>query len=200
LKGKSVELQCTLHAKEKLIPAPWDEQLAKRLGYKSVEDAHAGIRATLMKSYEETRALHAFDQVVDHVLAHNQFEIPESLVENAIDRALAEANASAQKKKVKSDDQQLRDQYREIATKQVQGILALGHIARQEKISVTDDEMFHEMAAFAVSQQKDPRQFISKEGAKMYDEFRGQIMIRKAINRLLDMGKIQYISEKSNSA
>ncbi|APJ03437.1 trigger factor [Silvanigrella aquatica] len=197
LKGKTVEFNLVLNAVETIVSAPLDEEFAKRLGHKTIDEASTSIRETIKKSNEEARTNVAFGQVVDHVLAKNEFDVAESLIESTIDRAIAEANANTPKgSQLKNDDEAVREKYREWANKQVRGILALGHIARQEGIIVSDEEMLRDMASYAMANRMDPRELIKRAGAQVYDEFRGQVMIRKVIAKILETAKIEYTSEK----
>lgn len=197
LKGKTVEFHLVLNAVESIVPAVFDNEFAKRLGHQTMEEARNNIRETIKKSNEEARSNIAFGQVVDHVLAKNEFDVAESLIESTIDRAIADANAKASKEsQVKSDDESVRAQYREWANKQVRGILALGHIARQEGISVSDEEMLRDMASYAMANRMDPRELVKRAGSQVYDEFRGQVMIRKVIAKILETAKVEYTDEK----
>lgn len=197
LKGKTVEFHLTLNSVETVVPAILDDAFAQRIGHQTIDDAKNSIKETLKKSNEEARTNVAFAQVVDHVLAKNEFEVAESLIENTIDRVIAEANSNATKDtKIKSDDESVREKYRELANKQVKGILALGHIARQENIAVSDDEMLREMAAYAMANRIDPQNLVKKAGKQVYDEFRGQVMIRKVIAKILETATIEYVNDK----
>ena len=197
LKGKTVEFQLVLNSVETIVPAPLDEEFAKRLGHKTMEEAKNNIIETIKKSNEDARSNAAFAQIVDHVLAKNNFDVAESLIESTIDRAISDANANASKEaQVKSDDESVRAKYRDWANKQVRGILALGHIARQESISVSDDEMLRDIAAYAMANRMDPRELVKRAGTQIYDEFRGQVMIRKVIAKILETAKIEYTEEK----
>ncbi len=197
LKGKTVEFNLVLNAVESIVPAVLDNEFAKRLGHQTMEEAINNIKETIKKSNEDARSNVAFEQIVEQVLAKNEFDVAESLIESTIDKAIADANANAPKdSQVKSDDESVRAKYSEWANKQVRGILALGHIARQEGISVSDEEMLRDMASYAMANRMDPRELVKRAGAQVYDEFRGQVMIRKVIAKILETAKVEYTSEK----
>lgn len=196
LKGQTVEFHLTVNSVETLVPAPLDDAFATRLGHQTMEEARKNLLETIKRSNEEARSSAAFAQIVDHVLEKNNFEVAESLIESTIDRAIAEANASAAKNaQVNKEDEQVRAGYREWASKQVRGILALGHIARQEEIVVSDDEMLRDMASYAMANRMDPRELIKRAGTQIYDEFRGQVMIRKVVSKILETAQIEYTEE-----
>ncbi|WGL59464.1 trigger factor [Pigmentibacter sp. JX0631] len=194
LKGLTVEFQLVVNSVETIIPAELNDEFATRLGHKTMDEAKTNLLETIRKSNEEARSSSAFAQIVDHVLTVNNFEVAESLIESTIDRAITEANAKAAKNaQINKEDEQVRAGYREWASKQVRGILALGHIARQEEIIVSDDEMLRDMASYAMANRMDPRELIKRAGTQIYDEFRGQVMIRKVISKILEKAQIEYI-------
>ena len=194
LKGLTVEFQLVVNSVETIIPAELNDEFASRLGHKTMDEAKTNLLENIRKSNEEARSSSAFAQIVDHVLAVNNFEVAESLIESTIDRAIAEANANTAKNaQVNKEDEQVRAGYRDWASKQVRGILALGHIARQEEIIVSDDEMLRDMASYAMANRMDPRELIKRAGTQVYDEFRGQVMIRKVISKILEKAQIEYI-------
>ncbi len=200
LKGKAVQFNLTLNSVETLVPSAFDEEFAKRLGYPGMDEVRKNLRETIKRSNEEARSNVAFEQVVEQVLSTNEFEVAESLIESTVDRAIADANSRVAKENhVKSDNEEVRAKYREWANKQVRGILALGHIARQEGISVTDDEMLRDMASYAMANRMDPQQLVKRAGAQVYDEFRGQVMIRKVIAKILEIAKVEYSTENAET-
>ena len=197
LNGKTVEFQLVLNAIESILPAPLDEEFAKQLGHKTMDEAKIQIIETVKKLNEEARSKVAFEQIVDHVLAKNEFDVAESLIESTIDKAISDANVNSPKEsQVKNEDETVRSKYRDWAYKQVRGILALGHIARQESISVSNDEMLIDLHNYARSNRMDPRELVKRAGNQVFDEFRGQVMIRKVISKILESAKIEYIEEK----
>ncbi|KAB8032166.1 trigger factor [Fluviispira multicolorata] len=200
LKGKTVQFSLVLNSVETLVPSAFDEEFAKRLGYPGMDEVRNNLRETIKRSNEEARSNVAFEQVVEQVLTTNEFEVAESLIESTIDRAIADANSRlAKDAQIKPENEEARTKYRDWANKQVRGILALGHIARQEGVSVTDDEMLRDMASYAMANQMDPQQLVKRAGAQVYDEFRGQVMIRKVISKILETAKVEYTAENTDT-
>lgn len=183
--------------KEAFAQTELDDEFAKRLGYESMDLAKAKIYENLELNRQEMKVNAAFEQIVDQVLAKNDFEVAESLVESTIDRAMQETNAN-KSNKVTPENTEQRAQFRDMALKNVRGILALGHIARQEGITVSDDEMFQDLRNYAMANRIDPRA-LYKNSAQLIDEFRGQAMIRKVITKLLDTAQIEYIKPEEKS-
>jgi FKBP-type peptidyl-prolyl cis-trans isomerase (trigger factor) len=184
-----------------MTPAALDDELAKKLGYQSLEEATQKLREIVHSTQSRLKADSALEQVIESILEKNDFEVAESLVDNSIDRFIAEENASRPKEQqLDAKDEATRSRYSEEAKKQVRGVLALGHIARQENISVSDDEMYHELSTFAMRNRIDPRAMIKQVGNQIFDEFRGQAMMRKVVEFILDNGHVEYVKSKTEEA
>lgn len=196
LRGKLIDFHLTLNSIEKSITPELDDEFAKRLGYENMETAKTKIFETLENMQQEAKVNAAFDQIVEQVLEKNNFDVAESLIESTIDRAIQEANINKDKSQhINPENVEQRNQFRDIANKNVRGILALGHIARQEEITVSDEELYRDLSNYAISNQINPRDLF-KGGNQVIDEFRGQAMIRKVINKLLDHAHIEYIPQE----
>lgn len=195
LKGKNVEFHLVLNSIETVTPMELNDEFAKRLGYDTMDTAKTKICETINQNVQEMKVNAAFDQIVDQILAKNTFEVAESLIESTIDRAIQEANSTLEKSQhinPKNEDQ--RAKFQDMALKNVRGILALGHIARQEGITVTDEEMYRDLSNYAMANKINPRDLF-RNGPQIIDEFRGQAMIRKVVTKLLDMAHVEYTSK-----
>lgn len=196
--GKVSDQKAEDGAATEATPAAIDDELAKKLGYASLEEATRKLREVIHNTQSRLKSDSALEQVIESVLEKNQFDVAESLVENSVDRFLAEENASRPKEQqLNSKDEAVRAKYLEEAQKQVRGVLALGHIARQENITVTDDEMYHELSSFAMRNRMDPRALVKQVGNQIFDEFRGQVMMRKVVEFILDNGQVEYVKSDS---
>ena len=183
LAGKNIEFHLTLNSIESMVLAELNDELAKKIGYESMEVAKTKIFEDIKHTHEEMKANAAFEQIVDQVLAKNEFEVAECLVESTLDRAVEEARHNETKP--------TRESFKELALRNVRGILALGHIARQEGVAVTDQEVSQDLIQFARANQIDLRQLL-QNGSQTIEEFRGQLMIRKVLVKLLDFANIEY--------
>jgi trigger factor len=187
LVGKTLKFTITLDSVESMKLAELNDELAKKLGYESIEQAKSKILANMKHDLDERKSSAAFDQIVEQVLARNTFDVAECLVESTLDRVVEEARSQG-------DKEPNRDALRSKALKNVQGILALGHIARQEAVTVADDEVTQSLLQFARETRMDLRQLL-KNGNQVIEEFRGQIMVRKVLSKIIDMATVQFVAE-----
>ena len=192
LQGKTVEFAATLKSVDLLNAPEIDDAFAKRFGAETVDEFKRNIRNSLANMLERNKIAQFRDQIIDQVLSKNAFEVPESLVEGTIDRAVAEANGRVEKKAQQdSNDEQVRNQYREWALKEVRVVLALGHIARAESLTVDDKEVSAEMATFAAQTGARVQDLIRQYGAPIFEEFRGKVLIDKVLKHLIGLNKVE---------
>ncbi|HET8539035.1 MAG TPA: trigger factor [Anaeromyxobacter sp.] len=157
LRGKTAHMKVTLKSlKMRQVPA-LDDALAKSLGVEGVEtlDAlRARIRADLEKRETRRAEVELKDNVVKAALERNEFEVPPSMVERAVDTMIegaAErfARSGIDIRQLGLDYGRMRADLREQALLQVRGRLLLDAIADAEKIEVTDEDLQAEIAKMA---------------------------------------------------
>lgn len=157
LRGKVARLAITLKALKTRVVPPLDDDLARDLGVEGVATL-ADLRARLRRDLEKQAARRAEaetrDALVKAALAKNDFEVPASLVERAIDSMLegaAErfARQGIDIRRLDLDVARLRADLRENALLSVKGALLLEAIADAEKIEVGDADVKAEAARIA---------------------------------------------------
>ncbi len=157
LRGKTAHMKVTLKAlKARQLP-PLDDALAKSLGVEGVEtlDAlRARIRSDLEKRESRRADTELKDAVVKAALEKNEFEVPPSMVERAVDAMIegaAErfARSGIDIRQLGLDYGRMRADLRDQALLQVRGRLLLDAIADAEKLDVTDEDLQAEIARLA---------------------------------------------------
>ena len=156
LAGKTFTYTVKVQAiKQKSLPELNDE-FAKTLGpFQTMDDVRKTIREQ-MESERKHEAEHAAkDKLVGQLIQRNDFEVPDSLIEQQIDirlerglRALAAQGLTAEQMK-KMDLPRLRAGQREQAIHDVKAALLLERVAEEENIQVSDEEFERELEALA---------------------------------------------------
>lgn len=195
LKGKTVQFTVTVKSLDLLKAPALDDGFSKTFGAESLEDLRRNVRNSLANIAEKNKVAQFREQIIDQILAKNEFEVPESLVEGTIDRAISEANSRLDKKAQQDpNDESVRATYKAWAHKEVRGVLALGHIARAERLTVDDKEVSAEMAAFATQTGARMQDLIRRYGAPIIEEFRGKVLIDKVLKHLIGLNKVEAAS------
>ena len=156
LAGKTFSYTVKVQAiKQKSLPELNDE-FAKTLGeFQAVDDVRKAIREQ-MEAERKHEAEHAAkEKLVGELIQRNDFEVPESLIEQQIDirierglRALAAQGLTSEQMK-KMDLNRLRVGQHDQAVHDVKAALLLERVAEEENIQVSDEEFNRELEALA---------------------------------------------------
>lgn len=192
LKGKTAEFNLTLNSIHVFELSALNDDFAKKFGAENVDALRENMKNSINNMNERNKVAKFKDQIIQMILEKNSFEVPESLIEGTIDRAVADANSRREKgSQLDSNDQKVRDDYREWALREVKGVLALGHIARQEGLTVDDKEVGQEITNFAMQTGMRPQDILSNYGQQVIEEFRGKVLVDKVLKHLVGLAKIE---------
>ena len=198
LKGKPAVFKVKVNSIKRKEEAELNEDLAKELGYDSVEDLKAKTKENLTKR-EETRIENEYrGKVVDAVVDTVNFEIPEAVVEREIQFQI---NRFAQQLQMQGmslnqyfemtgqDIEKMRESIKESAEKSVKRDLVLTEIAKAENVEATEEEVNAELDRTALMYGMDREGLIAevrKSGnyARFIDEIKYQIINRKTVDLL----------------
>ena len=198
LKGKPAVFKVKINSIKRKEEAELNEDLAKELGYDSVEDLKAKTKENLIKR-EEARIENEYrGKVVDAVVDSINFEIPEAVVEREIQFQI---NRFAQQLQMQGmslnqyfemtgqNIEKMRESIKESAEKSVKRDLVLTEIAKAENVEATEEEVNAELDRTALMYGMDREGLIAevrKSGnyARFIDEIKYQIINRKTVDLL----------------
>ena len=177
--------------KQKNLPELNDE-FAKQLGaFTSVDQVRKQIRDNMEAERKHTAEREAKDKLVAELVKRNDFEVPESLIDRQIDlrlerglRALAAQGMKMEDMK-KMDLPRLRAGQHDQAVQDVKSSLLLERVAELEGISVSEDELNHELEALAAQTKQTPeavRARLTQDGG--LDRIRNRIRSEKTLEFL----------------
>jgi trigger factor len=156
LGGKTFTYTVKVQAiKQKSLPELNDE-FAKQLGeFQTVEDVRAALRGNIESERKHHAEREAKDKLVGELIQQNDFEVPDSLIEQQVQirlerglRALAGQGLTAEQVK-KMDMNRMRAGQREQAIFDVKAALLLEKVAEEENVQVSDEELNQELEALA---------------------------------------------------
>jgi len=141
--------------KQKSLPELHDE-FAKQLGeFQTMDDVRKAIREQIESERKHQAEHDAKEKLVGELIQRNDFEVPDSLIEQQIDirlerglRALAAQGLTAEQMK-KMDLHRLRAGQREQAIHDVKAALLLERVAEEENVQVSDEELNQELESLA---------------------------------------------------
>lgn len=175
LAGKTVAYDVEIKSIKKKIQPDLNDEFAKELGeYEGIEDFKTKLREHLAADKDRRLKSETQNKLTDALVAHYQFPVPESLIQNQIDarldrglRALAAQGMRTEDMR-KLDFARLREAQRDSAMAEVKATLILDKIAASESVEVSDEELERELQIISL-QTREPldslRQRLTNEGA-----------------------------------
>jgi trigger factor len=162
LAGKTVAYEVEVKAIKKRTLPELNDELAQEVGnYESYADLETGVREHLASRKRRTVENETKERLFAALAERFQFPVPESLVQEQIDarlerglRALAAQGMNPEQMR-KLDFTRLRGAQRESAIAEVKSSVLLDRIAQAENISVSDEELDHELQLAAL-QSREP--------------------------------------------
>lgn len=173
--GKTVAYEVEIKSIKKRIQPELSDEFARELGdYQGIEDFKTKLREHLVADKDRRLKSETQNKLTDALVAHYQFPVPESLVQNQIDarldrglRALASQGMRTEDMR-KLDFAHLREAQRDSAIAEVRATLILDKIATAENIEVSDEELERELQIISL-QTREPldalRQRLTNDGA-----------------------------------
>ena len=203
LSGKPALFKVKVNSIKRKEEAELNDDLAKELGYDSLEDLKSKTKENLTKR-EENRIESDFrNKVVEKVVENVSVEVPEQLVQKEIQYRMSEFAQQLQMQGMSIEQyfemtgqnaEKMRETLKESAEKSIKAQLVLDEIAKVENISATDEDVNKEIEKMAemYGVEKDAiLNDVKKSGnyARFLDNTKYQIKNRKTIDFLVNEAK-----------
>jgi trigger factor len=144
--GHNYHLDITVTKIQKLQLPPYDEALVKTITAGKVtspEEFRTTLRADLEKYWEEQGTNRVNDAIANELVRMHEFPIPESLVEAFLQSFLDDIKSRTNDRRLPAefDEEKFRNENRAYAVWQAKWTLLKEAIARQENLTVTDEDL-----------------------------------------------------------
>lgn len=196
LAGKTVTMKVKVHAvKERKMPELNDE-LAKKLGFDSVEKIHAVVRESTLKSRERLNKAAAQKILLDRLLKMVEFPLPEAMVETYIRTLIADRKAQLERQGKGLDAlgkslEELRAEVRPEAEDIARAEVFLLTVAHKEGLEVPQQEV--DMQIYQLAQQAGVEYTKFKEdyvNSGMVFTLRDRMLADKGMEAIYDKAKV----------
>ena len=200
LAGKPAIFKVKVNSIKRKEEAELNDDLAKELGYDSLEDLKVKTRESLTKR-EETRINNEFKgKVVEAVVANTNVEVPAELTNREVEYQINRFAQQLQMQGISLEQyfqmtgqtlDKMREESREMAEKSVKTELVLSEITKAENIEVSDDEVNAEIDKMATMYGMDKEALLAdvrKSGnyARFIDETKYRLSHEKTIDLLVN--------------
>ncbi|MGD8315078.1 MAG: trigger factor [Syntrophobacterales bacterium] len=205
LAGKNATFRVEIKdIKEQGLPE-LDDEFAKNLGdFDNLEDLRTAVRQELESNKEQQLDAEVWTQVLDELISRNPFEVPQSMVEQELQRMVdtIRYRLSAQNLTLEQagmDEETFKERNREAAERRVRATILLERIAQQESLEVSDEEVdqgLHESAKDMNQSYEQVRDFYKKNN--LMEPYKRQLMEEKVINFLRDHAEVTEVEETAS--
>jgi trigger factor len=190
-KNKSFQVKVS-EVKEKLLP-DLDDAFAQSVSseVESLEALKNRIREDLEKEDDDRHRHDVQEKVIDAIIERNPFEVPPAMVENYLDSIVEEdRRRRPQVDDEAARDKEVRELFREPAVRMVKRYFIMDAVAKQEKLTVSADEIERKYEALAEGTGRP-----IEEVRKMFRDPRHQ---RNLESDLLDQKVLNYLRENAD--
>ena len=207
LKGKEAVFEVkVLSIKEKQVPA-LDDEFAKDVSeFDTLDEYKADIKAKLTERKKNQADSEMENKMVEAIAENAEIDIPDCMIEQQIDSQLRDMEMRMSYQGLKLEDylkytgmtvQQMRDMYREGASKTVKIRLTLSEIIKTEKIEATDDEVMEEIKKYAASYGSKAEDFMKNVTEDQKEYFKEIAIMNKTLALLKEKNPAKKAAKKT---
>jgi len=200
LAGKEATFKVKLHEiKRKELPK-LDDEFAKDVDFETLDELKEDVKHKLEHKAEHDKENYRKDSIIEKVAENATVEIPESMVEQEVDRMLQEFEQQLSYQGMNLDlyyqfagtsEDGLKEQFKKDATTRVKTNLVLEAVAKAENIEITEEDIEEEIQRLAEAYKREADEikslFASREDG--LDGLKSDIQIRKTIDFLVEQSK-----------
>jgi trigger factor len=198
LAGKDAEFDVIVKEIKEKKPAEIDDELAKKLGQDTLESLKEAIRKDFGREYESVARQKMKRDLLDQLADNHSFDLPSSLVENELTGIIGqikqarEAGQEDDETKGKSEEE-LTEEFREIAERRVLLGLLLAEVGRNNNIQITQDDINKVLVAEAQKYPGQEQQVIEfyKNNPQALQALQGPVYEDKVVDYIVELAKVE---------
>ncbi|MCX8133668.1 MAG: trigger factor [Roseococcus sp.] len=197
LAGKEAQFTVKARALKVYALPALDEELAKTLGFETLEKLREAVTEALQREYDGLSRLGVKRKLLDALAERAVFPVPEGMVEAEFAQIWQRVEADLKAGRLDGEDAgkdeaTLKADYRAIAERRVRLGLLLAEIGRTNNIQVSREELQRALAAEVQrypGQEKQVIEFFTKNPRAM-ENLRSPIFEEKVVDFLLELAKV----------
>jgi trigger factor len=159
--GRTISFALSVRdVREKRLPFVDDEFAKSAAGAETVLDLRVRVRNSLEAQAKALARRRLEEELVQEVIKRNQFELPDCLVSDRLDRMYERMTGGREDAKDKVDPEQFRTVYRPVVEQQLKAGILLGTLAEKHGIEVSADDVGARVGQIATAQGREPAQLM----------------------------------------
>ncbi len=146
LSGKTAQFHVKVKELRAAEPVEINDELAQKFGEEDLNSLKGRVRDQIRQDYERLTRQRTKRQLLDQLSDGHSFGVPQSMVESEFDAIWQQIEQDRQNGQLDAEDaekteEQLRQEYRQIAERRVRLGLLLSEVGRNQQIDVTQEEL-----------------------------------------------------------
>ncbi|NIA22590.1 MAG: trigger factor [Proteobacteria bacterium] len=192
--NKPAKFKITIKEIKMLLLPNLDDEFAKDMGYKDLEDLKKNIKENLENRAKEEERNQKESRLFGRINEENPFELPQSLIKEE-SKYLTSYFHKREKDQAKLAE--LEKSYIPMAEMYLKNDIIIDKVAEKEKIEPTEEEITEEIKGYAEKMKMElekAKEMIEKDGS--FGSIKSKIIRRKAMDFLFENNKFVPIKEE----
>ena len=197
LAGKQAEFDVTLKGIKVSKPAELNDELATKFGAENLEALKERVKASYEKEYANAARQKLKRALLDALAEGHDFELPPTLVTNELDGIVAQIEQAREQGHEEDEtkdksEQELREDFADIAKRRVKLGLLLAEVGRAQDIQINQDDinkvMMQEASRYPGQEQQVFEYY--KSNPQALQAMQGPIYEEKVVDYILELAEI----------
>lgn len=197
LSGKDAVFACTVKELREPIPAELNDEFATTVGLESLDALKGAIREQLDGEYAQFTRDKVKRELLDKLSGEYDFDVPPRMLDSEFDQIWAQVDDAREKGTLDAEDEdrsedELREQYRDIASRRVRLGLLLSHVGEANELTVTQEEVNRAIMEQARQMPGQEQQVIEfyRSNTEAQASLQAPIFEDKVVNFILEMATV----------
>jgi trigger factor len=197
LAGKAAVFDVTVKELKAAVPVVVDEEFAKKMGLESLDKLREAVRRQIEGEFGQLTRARVKRALLDKLADAHSFEVPQGMVDMEFEQIWKQlqgpsAEAVTEREASGKSEDELKQEYRDIAVRRVRLGLLLAEVGRQNNIEVKQEEvtraMFEQARRFP-GQERQVLEFF-KKNPQATDSLRAPIFEDKVVDFILELAQV----------
>jgi trigger factor len=176
--------------------AKLDDEFAKDLGpFDSLEELKTRIRDDMKTQADGASRGRLVENIVEELIAQNEFEVPDSMVETYMDNFIAQMKQERQTEEIENEEG-IREEAKPGALRGVKRYLILEQITEKESVEVSEEDLDKHLETMSERHSVDGariRQILGRSG--QLDRIKSELLDEKVFDFLIEQAKVEDVEE-----
>jgi len=181
--------------RERVLPE-LDDEFAKDVGsFESLDELKTRIHDDMHAQADGASRGRLVENIVEELIARNEFEVPDSMVETYLDNFVEQLKRERQSDEL-DNEENIREEAKPGALRGVKRYLMLEQIAEKESLEVSEEDLDKHLETMSERHSVDGariRQILGRSG--QLERIKSDLLDEKVFNLLIELAKVKDVEE-----